>query len=79
MSQISRHRDPAGPPRQRSSSASIAGQPGASASSGTDGALAIDQRVRAALDRGWASTRSRMTQAREASAASTSRRLAVRS
>jgi len=57
----------------------MAGEPGASASNGTDRAGRTLQRLCAALERGTASPRRTMTGVPDFSAASTSRRLAVRS
>lgn len=74
-----RQRMPAGPARRRSNSISNIGRPGASASNPSDAAERTDQRVSAALGTGSASTRSISTVVPDRSAASASRRLAVRS
>jgi hypothetical protein len=58
---------------------SKAGKPGALASSAVDGTAATPQRVAAALGLGSAPTRTLSTVTPEASAASISRRVAVRS
>src|SRR3546814_4598234 len=64
---------------RRSSSTSIAGWPGALASSGSDGADRTAQRVWAVLGAGRAETLSSRTVTPDVSAASASRLLAVRS
>src|SRR3546814_17519245 len=64
---------------RRSSSTSIAGWPGALASSGSDGADRTAQRVWAVLGAGRAETLSSRTVTPDVSAASPRRRLAVRS
>ena len=66
------------PPRRRSRVAEKDGRPGAPASSGAEAYDLIDQRVSAALGQGTAPARARNKVALPVSAASASRRLAVR-
>ena len=70
---------PAGAPRQRSSSTEKAGAPGAFASSAVEGMVSTRQRVAVALGVGSACARSTSTVTPDCSAASISRRDAVRS
>ena len=70
---------PEGPARRRSNSSSNIGGPAALASKARDGAAPTDQRVSAALGTGPASSRSSNKVTPDCSAASASRRLAVRS
>lgn len=72
---------PGGAPRERNSSASQAGGPGARASSGlaSDGALASRQRIRAPLKFAWPPSRTSQHGTWARSEATASRRVAVKS
>lgn len=73
------HRAPAGPPRRRNNSTAKPGRPGALAGSGVEGSPAMLHRVAAALGVGSAPSRSDRIVTPDVSAASISRRVAVRS
>lgn len=79
LSQTSRQHRPSGPDRRRNRWSMKALIPGALPGSGTDGADVTRQRVSAALGTGSPPTRNRKAVTPEVSAASASRRLAVRS